>query len=95
MIEMKTCGWFAAGLVAGLLHTTMLWRAAHRLTVWTPVLGMLRLGVVAAVLVVAALTGPILVAAAGWMVGFAALGTWFLGVRTKRSVLSSNAHSRE
>lgn len=87
MIEMTTIAWFAAGLVVGLLHATMLWRATHRLTAWTPVLGMLRLGVVAAVLVAAALLGAILVAATGWLVGFVTLGTWLVASRKNRTVL--------
>lgn len=95
MIEMTTIVWFAAGLVAGILHATMLWRATHRLTAWTPVLGMLRLAVVAAVLLAAALSGTILVAAAGWVGGFVTLGTWLVASRTNRTVLSSNAHSSE
>ena len=96
MIEMTTIAWFAAGLVAGLLHATMLWRATHRLTAWTPVLGMLRLGVVAAVLVVAALSGAILVSRRrlGWW-DLSLWATWLVASRTNRTVLPSNAHSGE
>ena len=95
MIEMTTCGWFVAGLLVGAIHSTMLWRATHRLTAWTPLLGMLRLTVVAAVLVAAALWGAILIAATGWVVGFLILGVWRLaGHRTPTSVSSGN-HSGE
>ena len=55
---------------------------------------MLRLGIVAAVLVLPALSGAILAAAAGWAVGLAALGTWFMVSSGKQAVASSNAHSK-
>lgn len=76
LIDTATGVWFAAGLSAGLVHATTLWRAARRLTVWTPTLTILRLAVVAAVLTVAALWGEIIAAAVGWAVGFAVLAAW-------------------
>jgi hypothetical protein len=63
----------------------MLWRASRRLTAWTPVLGMLRLAVVAMVLVLAALAGTILAAAAGWASGYAPLVVCFLALRDDRA----------
>ncbi|NJN47912.1 MAG: hypothetical protein HC808_17140 [Candidatus Competibacteraceae bacterium] len=95
MIEMITIAWFVAGLIAGFLHATMIWRTAHRLTAWTPVLGMLRLAAVAAVLIAAALSGAILLAAAGWVVGFATLSMGLVTRRTNRTDRSSIAHSSE
>lgn len=62
---------FAAGSLAGVVHATMLWRSSHRLSMWTPLLGMLRLGLVAMVLVAAAVYGQILTTAAGWAICFA------------------------
>lgn len=70
------------------LHATMLWRATHRLSVWTPVLGTLRLGVVAAVLVMAALSGAILLAATGVAVGLVVLGARFVMSRIDRAIAS-------
>lgn len=61
-----------AGAFAGCLHATMLWRASHRRSVWTPLLGLLRLVTVAVVLIIAAWCGQILPAAGGWMACFAA-----------------------
>jgi predicted membrane protein len=94
MIETTTSVWFAGGLVAGLLHATMLWRAAKQLTAWTPILGLLRLGFVAAVLVLSTLSGVILASATGWAIGLAALGTWFLVNRENQSVATSKSHSQ-
>jgi len=95
MIEMTTWVWFAAGGVAGLMHATMLWRAMHRLSVWTPVLGILRLGFVAAVLILSALSGVILASAAGWAIGFAALGTRIFISGSSQTAASSNTHCNE
>jgi hypothetical protein len=70
--------WLAVGLAAGILHASMLWHAAHRLSVWSSLWGMLRLFAVAAVLVTAAVWGSILAAAAGWAVGLVSIGTWLV-----------------
>jgi len=83
MIDRATCVWLAAGLLAGFVHATMLWRAAHRLTAWTPVLTIFRLAIVAAVLTVAALSGKIITAAIGWAVGFVVLAAWLALWRSK------------
>ena len=90
MLELSTLAWLVAGLLAGCLHAAMLWRAARQLTRWTPVLGMLRLGVVTGVLVVAALAGAIFAAASGWAAGFAVLGAWFVARRRGTAVASSS-----
>jgi len=89
MIEAATWIWFAGGLLAGLIHATMLWRNVHRPSAWSPLLGLMRLGIVATMLVVAAISGAILACAAGWAVGFATLGTWFMTSRTGRTIDSS------
>jgi hypothetical protein len=72
---------FSAGAVAGYVHATMLWRASHRLSAWTPIMGLLRIAIVAAVLVLAALYGQIFTAAGGWAIGFAVSALLFLCVR--------------
>ncbi|MCA9214105.1 MAG: hypothetical protein KDB27_13630 [Planctomycetales bacterium] len=92
MIEITTYVWFVAGIVAGCLHAMMLWRASHRLTAWTPALGMLRLSVVSAVLVLSALSGEILVAAAGWAIGLATLSLRFM---VNPAPVPSNVASKE
>ena len=76
MIEMTTLSWFALGLFAGLVHATMLWRNVHSHSVWSPLIGFLRLAIVASLLVVAAINGAILANAAGWAVGFVLLAAW-------------------
>lgn len=88
MIDITTIAWFVAGLVIGWLHVTLLRRSTHRLTAWTPVLGVLRLGTVATVLVVAALAGAILAAACGWAVAFVFGSIGFATRRTHRVTAS-------
>lgn len=95
MIETMNLGWFLAGILVGLLHATMLWRSTKQPTAWTPVSGMLRLGMVAGVLVVAALSNAILIAAGGWLAGFVARCAWFILDRTNHEAPSSEAHSGE
>ncbi|MCA9137207.1 MAG: hypothetical protein KDB00_10620 [Planctomycetales bacterium] len=70
--------WFIAGIMAGCAHATMLWRATRRMGVWSPLVGMLRLGLVAVLLVMSALSGQILSSAAGWAIGLATLGTFLV-----------------
>jgi hypothetical protein len=94
MTDMTTWVWFLTGLVAGLVHAAMLWRAARRLTVWTAVMGMLRLSFVAAVLVLAAIYGRILLTACGWAIGLAVLGVWFFVSSGSRAVRSSHVPSK-
>ncbi len=89
MIEATSWIWFAGGLLAGFTHATMLWQHVHRPSAWSPLFGLLRLGVVATLLIVAAISGAILACAAGWAVGFATLGTWFMTSRTGRTMDSS------
>ena len=78
MIELTTLAGMAAGLVAGLFHAHLLRRGTVRLTTWTPLWGMLRLGAVTAILVVAAISGEILAAAAGWALGFLTTCVWIV-----------------
>lgn len=68
--------WIGLGVATGAVHGTALWQAAHDTTVrlrfpW-------RLPMVAITLVVAALVGRILPAAAGWAGGLAATSILFL-----------------
>ena len=86
MIEVTSWIWFVAGLLAGLVHATMLWRNVHTLAAWSPLIGLLRLGFVATLLVAAALNGEILAGAAGWAIGFALLATWFMTRRASRTI---------
>jgi len=95
MINLMTCVCLAAGLAAGVLHATMLWRASSRHTAWTPLLGMLRLSAVATVLVLAAFAGAILAAATGWAIGFIALGAGFVIGRNGRSTTAPTIHSEK
>lgn len=80
MIPIASVLWFAAGLLAGFAHAATLWRTVRRLSAWTPLLGFLRLTLVALLLVAAALAGEILSTAAGWATSFAA-GSISLSVR--------------
>lgn len=90
MLEIETIVWFAIGVVAGGLHGFMLRRSTHRLTAWTPLLGMLRLGLVATTLIVAAFTGEILTAASGWAIGFVGSNASFAIGRGRSDIPSSN-----
>ncbi len=90
MIDANNLLWFAAGLVVGFLHASMLWRDVHKFTAWSPLMGMLRLSLVAASLVVAAVSGQILAGAAGWAVGLATLGTLFMARRRSRAAGIAN-----
>lgn len=92
---MATYVGLAAGILAGFAHATMLWRTARRLTVWTPLWGLLRLAIVAAVLIVAAISGVILSAAAGWVIGFALLGAPLALRQTSRAIGSPTMCSSE
>ncbi len=95
MNDMTNWLWFAGGLAAGFMHATMLWQAAKRLTAWTPVLGMLRLGLVAAVLVLSAFSGVIFASAAGWAIGLAMSGAWFFISGANPTVAPSKTHSNQ
>jgi hypothetical protein len=95
MIDAKTSIWLAAGLMAGFLHASLLWRQVHRFSAWSPLMGMLRLGLIAVLLVAAALSGKILAGAAGWAVGLTVLGTWFMTRRSGRTVSAANTPPRE
>ena len=86
---------FVAGLLAGLAHVTMLWRSSHRLSAWTPLLGMLRLGIVAAVLVFAAVYGQILAAAGGWAICFAVSAVLFVCAGSRHAQMSGGSNSTE
>lgn len=88
MIDMTTCLWLGAGLLTGFAHAMMLSRTARRHTAWGPVWSLLRLAVVAGVLIAAALSGEIFAAAAGWLIGFVALATWFVMRRNDRVIAS-------
>ena len=95
MIDSTSLMWFAAGLIVGFLHASMLWRDVHRLTAWSPLLGMLRMVIVAALLVVAALIGQILAGAAGWAVGLATLGTGLMLRRRSRPLGAAQTRPSE
>ncbi len=77
MIDTTAFAWGSAGLLAGLMHALLLWRGVHRPNAWSPLMGMVRLGLVAAVLVASAVFGNIIAAAVGWGAGLIALGCWF------------------
>ncbi len=81
MIQVASMAWTAAGLVVGLLHADMLRRASRRLTAWSPALGMFRLGIVSALLILAALSGFILAAAVGWASGFFLTTCFWMAMR--------------
>lgn len=85
--------WIVAGAGTGVLHATMLQQATHRLSAWTPVMGMLRLGIVAAVLISAALAGGILAAAAGWFAGLLAASVRIVMRRTNTAPPTRHAGS--
>lgn len=95
MTDVPTLFWFAAGLLAGVAHATMLWQATHRLTTSAPVTGMLRLVAVATVLIVAAMYGALFAVAGGWAVGCVVLGAWCVMSRTSTPVPSPRSHSRD
>lgn len=92
---MTTLIWFVVGLLAGGVHATALWRSAHGLSIWSPLIGLLRLGIVAASLVAAAISGAVLANAAGWAVGFAALALGLLLIPLKPAAGSSSASPTE
>ncbi|KAA5546242.1 hypothetical protein FYK55_04975 [Roseiconus nitratireducens] len=81
MIDATDWIWISAGAAVGMLQTVSLWRSVHHPTVYSPLWGLLRLAAVAAVLVVAAISGEVLWAAAGWAIGFAISVGWFGGRR--------------
>ena len=95
MIELTHYPGFVAGVLAGYLHATMLWRSTHRLPAWTPLLGLLRLGVVATVLVFAAVYGQILAAACGWVVCFATSAVLYACAGSKRAQIFGELNSTE
>ena len=95
MIELTHYPGFVAGLLAGYVHATMLWRSSYRLSVWTPLLGLLRLGVVATVLVFAAIYGQILAAAGGWAVCFAASAVLYACFGSKHEQTSAALNPTE
>jgi hypothetical protein len=84
MIETATILGFSAGALAGYAHAAMLWRASHRLSSWGPITALIRLGIVAAVLVLAARYGQVLPAAGGWAIGFFVSALIFLFVGSKK-----------
>lgn len=57
-------------MLVGLLHAGLLWKATTRPTVWTPLVGLLRMGLVVALLSFSAVSGGILPASCGWLLGF-------------------------
>ncbi|MCA9129883.1 MAG: hypothetical protein KDB22_22505 [Planctomycetales bacterium] len=95
MIESLTWVWFVAGLAAGLMHATMLWRATRRQSLWNPMLGFVRLGLVSALLVLSALSGEILASAVGWAIGLAVLGTWFMVCGRHPTIAFSSIQSKQ
>jgi hypothetical protein len=95
MNDFETWIWLVVGLAVGFFHSTMLWHAVHRLSVWSSLWGMFRLLAVAAVLLAAALGGNLLAAAAGWAAGLVSSGTWFVISGFPRSEAPSPVDSRE
>lgn len=73
--------WLAAGVLAGWVQTWSLYRDARALAGGLS-FGPLRLLLVGALLVTAALQGGILPVAAGWLGGFLLGVAWFLARRT-------------
>jgi drug/metabolite transporter superfamily protein YnfA len=92
MIEFNILVWFLAGIVTGCLHATMIQRSSIELTWWTPLLGMLRLAMVAAVLVLSAVSGQVLASAGGWAIGLTMLSLW---IAAKRGTSASHDTLRE
>ncbi len=92
---MTTLIWFSVGLLAGWGHATALWRSTHRFSLWSPLIGFLRMGIVAASLVAAALSGAILFNAAGWATGFTSLALILAMRPTRTAVAASSVTSRE
>ena len=70
--------WAAVGVVAGGLHATALWRAAHRMAASGYGTG-LRMFAVVTVLVAAGYAGGLLPAVAGWVVGLLAASVLYVG----------------
>ena len=70
--------WAAVGVVAGGLHATALWRAAHRI-VAGGFCAVLRMFAVLTVLVGAAYAGGLLPEVAGWVVGLLAASVLYVG----------------
>lgn len=70
MIDSSAVLGMIAGALAGLFHAGMLWQGVRVLSAWSAILGLLRIGVVGAVLVLSALHGQIVVTAAAWAVSF-------------------------
>jgi hypothetical protein len=95
MIEMTHYPGFLGGLLAGFVHATMLWRTSQRLSAWTPLLGLLRLGIVATVLVVAAVYGQILAAAGAWAICFAMSAVLYACAGSKYEQTSGTLNSTE
>ena len=95
MIEMTNWIWFAVGLLGGCLHATMLWQGVNAQSEWSPLMGILRVGLVASLLVVAAFNGAILASASGWAVGFAVLATCLLVRRSSTPTRSSTSSPGE
>ncbi len=95
MIELATCLWIAAGVLAGLTHAAMLWRAAGRSVMWMQFSGTLRLAVVVTVLVAAALQGQIIASASGWAIGFSACVTYTVLCLASRATVDRRVHPHE
>jgi hypothetical protein len=85
MMGMETLLAMLGGTIAGLLHAGMLWRAARKVSPWTATFGLLRVLLIGALLVVAAVHGQILVAAGAWAVGFAMAANLITVADSKRS----------
>lgn len=95
MTSLQAMCWCAAGIFAGLLHGTLLWRATRQISARTAATGLLRMGLVATVMVAAAMAGNIVVAAVGWAMAFVAVGTWFVLSQSKAASVSGSSHNRD
>ncbi|HVW02201.1 MAG TPA: hypothetical protein VHB77_17750 [Planctomycetaceae bacterium] len=74
--------WLTLGLIIGATHALSLWRAILHVSLYSPLLGLLRLAVVSAILIAAARNGGILPTCGGWALAFpaTALSLWVGGL---------------
>ena len=75
--------WGTVGVALGVVHATGIWRTARHTTAATAIIGVVRLLVVGLALATAAILGGILLAAAGWAIGFFACVGVFMAPRSR------------
>ncbi len=76
MIDTTPWIWFGVGLLVGSVHSTLLRHGVQKLNAWLSLLGLLRVGIVAMVLLISALNDAIIVCAGGWIIGFVSLAVF-------------------